>query len=66
MSNVCVYVSGWWLENTTTDGLPHTTLMFTNGPGFNYSAVNGKVRIQDPGRTENHWMYERANTYRSQ
>lgn len=25
------------------DGKPFTTLMFTNGPGYNYSSIDGKV-----------------------
>ncbi|XP_050718083.1 alkaline phosphatase-like isoform X2 [Eriocheir sinensis] len=45
-------ILGWVLENTTTDGLPYTTLMFTNGPGFNYSAVDGKVVRHDPSTVD--------------
>ncbi|XP_042222069.1 alkaline phosphatase-like [Homarus americanus] len=30
------------------DNLPYTTLMFTNGPGYNYSVVEDKVVRHDP------------------
>ncbi|XP_045592704.2 alkaline phosphatase isoform X2 [Procambarus clarkii] len=30
------------------DGLPYTTLMFTNGPGYNYTVNRNQVRRPDP------------------
>ncbi|XP_068235929.1 alkaline phosphatase, tissue-nonspecific isozyme-like [Palaemon carinicauda] len=33
-------------EDSEIDKMPYTTLMFTNGPGYNYSVVDGEVSIQ--------------------
>nr|XP_053635487.1 alkaline phosphatase-like [Cherax quadricarinatus] len=35
-------------ELSKVDGLPYTTLMFTNGPGYNYTVDRYQVRRHDP------------------
>ena len=35
---------GYSQFDKVTDDMPHTTLMFTNGPGFNFSWDGEKVR----------------------
>ncbi|XP_064080942.1 alkaline phosphatase-like [Macrobrachium nipponense] len=39
-------------EFSEVDGLPYTTLMFTNGPGYNYSVVDGKAVRVDPSKQD--------------
>ncbi|KAG0726328.1 Alkaline phosphatase, tissue-nonspecific isozyme [Chionoecetes opilio] len=39
-------------ENSEVDGLPYTTLMFTNGPGYNYTVKNDTVVRHDPSTVD--------------
>ncbi|XP_045127003.1 alkaline phosphatase-like [Portunus trituberculatus] len=39
-------------EKGMVDNLPYTTLMFTNGPGYNYSVINNTVVRHDPSTVD--------------
>lgn len=54
----CVAISG--LAAIGDDGLPYTTLMYANGPGYNYTVVPGTYEVMRPNITEDEvisWDY---------